>query len=356
MSVTNLILDALRLAPRGLVQKLAGRPIEVDGFTMDPNIQILANMAARRRAEAEAGETQPTLAEIREMGNAFDPIAPKRRRGVAIRDVELPLKTATLKARIYEPKGAGDALPGILFFHPGGLVIMHHLTDDWFCSVLADECRAKVITLDYRLCPEHAFPAAIEDGLALWDYVHEAAAALGIDRRRIALAGDSAGGLISAVMCQVLRDKAAEARQTGADKVPQPAAQLLVYPWVSTDSNAKGSVESCAEMFPLSRATMDMFNANVFPDEKSIDHAWANPLHNDNLTRLPPAVIATAGFDPVRDQGNEYAEALAAVGNQVTQYCFGDLSHSFLCLARVSKAANAASVQIARDLGAHLAR
>ena len=348
MSVQNFILSALRRAPRGLVQKMAGPPIEVDGFAMDANIQILANLAAKRAAEQD--DEAPSLAQIREAGNGFDALAPRRRRNVNIRDVELPLATATLKARIYEPKRVSDTDPAILFFHQGGMVIMHHLTDDYFCSLLADICRAKVISLDYRLCPENAFPAAIEDGLALWDYVHGNADSLGIDRRRVALAGDSAGGLIASVMCQVLRDKAQ------VEKTAQPAAQLLVYPWVSTNTDAGGSLESCATMFPLSKSTMEMFNANVFPDGKHMDHAWANPLHNANLQKLPPAIIATAGFDPIRDQGNEYAEALAAVGNQVTHYCFGDLSHSFLCLARVSKAANAASVQIARDLGAHLAR
>ena len=348
MSVQNIILSALRRAPRRLVRHMAGPPIEVDGFAMDANIQILANLAAQRAAAQ--GDATPSLAQIREAGNAFDAIAPKRRRRVKIRDVELPLATATLKARIYEPKRSSDTDPGILFFHQGGLVIMHHLTDDYFCSLLADECRAKVITLDYRLCPEHAFPAAIEDGLALWDYVHEEAHMLGIDRRRIALAGDSAGGLIASVMCQILRDKAQ------VEKTPQPAAQLLVYPWVSTDRQAGESMDSCANMFPLSRATMEMFNANVFPDGKNIDHAWANPLHNENLQKLPPAIIATAGFDPIRDQGNEFAEALGAVGNQVTHYCFGELTHSFLCMCRVSNAAEAASMQLARDLAAHLGR
>jgi acetyl esterase/lipase len=185
--------------------------------------------------------------------------------------------------------------------------------------------------------------------------VHEQAEPLGIDKRRIALAGDSAGGLIASVMCQVLRDKA-RAADDKPQKIAQPAAQLLIYPWVSTRIEETGSMQSCAEMFPLTRATMEMFNANVFPNDKNIDHDWANPLHNENLQKLPPAIIATAGFDPVRDQGNEYAEALAAVGNQVTHYCFGELSHSFLCLARVSNPVQKACEQLARDLAAHLGR
>lgn len=355
MGIQNLILGALRRAPHSLIAKMAGPPMTVDGHVMDPNIQILANMAAKQAAKGPppptAMDTPEALAAFRDGANAFDPIALPRRRGVSIDDVVLPLATGELKARIYAPNNASPTDPCVLFFHQGGLVVMHHLTDDHFCSLLADECRAKVISLDYRLCPEHAFPAAIEDGLALWDYVHEKADELAIDRRRVALAGDSAGGLIASVMCQILRDRSKQ------DKLAaQPAAQLLVYPWVSTDTTAGGSMDSCAEMFPLSKAVMDLFNATVFPKGEGLDHAWANPLHNENLQKLPPAIIATAGFDPIRDQGNEYAEALRAVGNQVRHYCFGELTHSFLCLGRVSTAAQEASVQIARDLAAHLGR
>ena len=355
MGIQNLILGALRRAPHSLIAKMAGQPIEVDGHVMDANIQILANMAAKQAANGPPPPTdlsdKEALSAFRDGANAFDPIALPRRRGVSVEDVVLPLATGELRARIYAPKKASSTDPCILFFHQGGLVVMHHLTDDYFCSVLADECRAKVISLDYRLCPEHGFPAPIEDGLALWDYVHEKADELAIDVRRVALAGDSAGGLIASVMCQVLRDRGQE------DKfAPQPAAQLLVYPWVSTDMNAGGSVDSCADMFPLNRHVMDLFNQTVFPGGKNMDHAWANPLHNENLQKLPPAIIATAGFDPIRDQGNEYAEALGAVGNQVTHYCFGELTHSFLCLGRVSDAAQEAGVQIARDLAAHLGR
>ena len=345
MSLQNLILDALRRAPTFITQKLAGPPLSIDGHELDPNLQILANMAAK-----QAGEPPQNAVEMREVADGFKAMGLPRRRGIKINDVTLPLATAELKARIYSPKNANATDPCILFFHQGGLVVMDETTDDRFCSVLADECGAKVISLGYRLCPENKFPAAIEDGLALWDYVHDNAEALQIDKRRVALAGDSAGGLIAATMCQVLRDK------NQSEKTPQPAAQLLAYPWVSTKIETFGSAVSCADTFPLNTHTMDLFNAAVFPNDKQIDHIWANPLHNENLQKLPPAIIATAGFDPIRDQGNEYAEALSAVGNQVTHYCFDELTHSFLMMGRISDAAEAACVQIARDLAAHLGR
>jgi acetyl esterase len=251
-----------------------------------------------------------------------------------------------MKARIYHPRNASAADPGILFFHQGGLVVMHHLTDDHFCSVMADECGAKVISLDYRLCPEVAFPAPIEDGMALWVHVQENAQSLGIDPRRVALSGDSAGGLISATMSQILRDAGGV----------QPAALLLAYPWVSTEMPDSGSAVTCAECFPFNMATMEFFAATVFPNGEGKDHPYANPAGNANLKDLPPAVIGTAGFDPIRDQGNAYAKALEAAGNEVRHHCFSSLTHSYLIMGRISHAAERASVQLARDLAHYLGR
>ena len=345
MSVQNMILGVLRNTPQILLRRMAGAALEIDGNRLDANLQIVANMAA---AEAEKPGASPpaTVAEWRERADGFDAMGLPLRRGVRTQDITIAGDGFEMKARIYTPRKASDADPAVLFFHQGGLVVMHHLTDNHFCSVLADECDAKVISVDYRLCPEVAFPAPIEDAMLAWDYVQDNGVALGIDPRRVALAGDSAGGLISATMTQILRDKGGV----------QPAAQLLAYPWVSTDTTAGGSLESCKDCFPLNTATMDFFNATVFPDGKDMDHAYANPLHNKDLQNLPPAIIGTAGFDPIRDQGNAYADALKAAGNQVTHYCFGSLTHSYLMMGRVSHAAERACVQLAQDLAQFLGR
>ena len=326
------------------MRRLAGPPLEIDGHVLDANVQIVANMAA---AEAAKNNTKPpeTLEEWRARGDSFDALAMPHRRGVSHEDVMIAGDGHEMKARIYTPRNASDADPAVLFFHQGGLVIMHHLTDDYFCSMLADICSAKVITLDYRRCPEVTFPTPIEDCMELWTYVQENALGLGIDPRRVALAGDSAGGLISTVMTQVLRDRGGM----------QPAAQLLVYPWVASALEPEGSLVSCAEAFPLTTATMEFFNSQVFPDNKNIDHAWANPLHND-LRDLPPTIVATAGFDPIRDQGNAYGDALKAAGNQVTHYCFSELTHSFLLMGRVSHAVERACERLAKDLARLLGR
>ena len=334
MSKDRVILGILKNLPNFIVQRLAGPAVEIDGNRLDANIQLLAKMAGTPEAETDINKMRADI------HANFTNLDGKRRASVKSREAYIPGPAGDMLARIYEPANLPDNAPAVLFFHQGGLVVMDLDTDDAFCTILADECKAKVISLDYRLCPEHNFPAPIDDAMALWDYVQANAAALGIDGARVAVAGDSAGGLISSVICQQVRDAGGV----------QPAAQLLAYPWVSTQLAETGSAVSCAECFPLTSSTMEFFNATVFPEGKHIDHPFANPLHNDNLANLPPAIIGTAGFDPIRDQGNDYADRLKAAGNQVTHYCFNSLSHSYLSLGNVSKNAEKAGITLARDL------
>jgi acetyl esterase len=334
MSKDRVILGILKNLPNFIVQRLAGPAVEIDGNRLDANIQLLAKMAGTPEAETDINKMRADI------HANFTNLDGKRRASVKSREAHIPGPAGDMLARIYEPANLPDNAPAVLFFHQGGLVVMDLDTDDAFCTILADECKAKVISLDYRLCPEHNFPAPIDDAMALWDYVQANAAALGIDGARVAVAGDSAGGLISSVICQQVRDAGGV----------QPAAQLLAYPWVSTQLAETGSAVSCAECFPLTSTTMEFFNATVFPEGKHIDHPFANPLHNDNLANLPPAIIGTAGFDPIRDQGNDYADRLKAAGNQVTHYCFNSLSHSYLSLGNVSKNAEKAGITLARDL------
>ena len=334
MSKDRVILGILKNLPNFIVQRLAGPAVEIDGNRLDANIQLLAKMAGTPEAETDINKMRADI------HANFTNLDGKRRASVKSREAHIPGPAGDMLARIYEPANLPDNAPAVLFFHQGGLVVMDLDTDDAFCTILADECKAKVISLDYRLCPEHNFPAPIDDAMALWDYVQANAAALGIDGARVAVAGDSAGGLISSVICQQVRDAGGV----------QPAAQLLAYPWVSTQLAETGSAVSCAECFPLTSSTMEFFNATVFPDGKHIDHPFANPLHNDNLANLPPAIIGTACFDPIRDQGNDYSDRLKAAGNQVTHYCFNSLSHSYLSLGNVSKNAEKAGITLARDL------
>ena len=283
---------------------------------------------------------------FRETASAYNGLNLPVAEGVTTSDTALPLLGNHLQARIYRPATLSGPLPAVLFFHQGGLVIMDHLTDDHFCSLMAARCKAVVISLDYRLCPEHRFPAPIEDAQALWDHVQANAADMNIDPSRVALAGDSAGGLISSSLAITLRD------QGGV----QTVALCLAYPWVTTNDEDQPSLSSCANAFPLTAATMEFFNEQVFPNDREKDSPLANPLLVDDLSNFPPTIIGTAGFDPIRDQGNAFAQRLMASGNEVKHYCFDSLTHSYLMFGRVSKAAEDACETLASSLAELLSR
>ena len=340
MTFQNLILDLLRILPKKVIRYIAGSPMIIDGNYLDPNIQIIAKLNLQKEQKKLV-----STADYRRAAKKLDQIALKNIPSVSIKDEEIFGSTGRMKIRTYFKDKGQKNTPAILFFHQGGLVIMDTRTDDYFCSLLAEKCSAKVISLDYRLCPEYKFPAGIEDAFALWDYVQLNAATLKIIPESIALAGDSAGGMISATMAHVLRDKGGI----------QPKALCLAYPWVTTSLENQPSLESCADVFPMTFETMEFFKNTVFPNDDNADHPWANPLHQDDLTNLPPTIIATAGFDPVRDQGNYFAEALKKANVEVIDYCFDDLPHSFLMLGRVSFAVQKANNKIVNELAKLLA-
>ncbi len=338
MNIQKLILSVIRALPASLVGKMAGPPVEIDGYRMDAHIHLASKSADLSAGDGGIEAYRAGAAAALAMTNG------PPRRSVKWHDIEFAGPGGALTMRHYIPAQADDIQPAILFFHQGGLVILDLDTCHTFCTQLAEICRAQVFSLDYRLCPESTFPEPIDDAMALWDHVQQNAGSLNIDPTRVAVAGDSAGGLISANMCQLLKARGGV----------QAAAQLLAYPWVTTTIIESGSMVSCADTFPLTRDTMEFFNSYVFPDGRMIDHALANPTDNPDLSGLPPAIVATAGFDPIRDQGNAYAEKLKAAGNQVTHYCFGSLTHSFLSFGGVTRAAEQACEQLARDLSMHL--
>ena len=341
MNLQLLMIDALRILPHAILKRIVGSPLVIDGNALDMNMHVLAKLSGRRVTQGSSG---PSVDQLRAVAASFGELNLPAAKGISVEDTSLTLLGNDLTARVYRPKSKRGPLPAILFFHQGGMVIMDRLTDNHFCSLLAQRCGAAVISLDYRLCPEHTFPAPIDDAKALWQYVQENSERLNIAADRVALAGDSAGGLISSTLALILRDEGGQ----------QPAALCLAYPWVTTSDEDQPSLSSCANTFPLTAGTMQFFNSQVFPDDRNKDHPWANPLHAANLSDLPPTIIGTAGFDPIRDQGNAFAQRLKNSGNQVTHHCFKHLTHSFLMFGRVSREAETACLLLADNLSPYL--
>jgi len=247
--------------------------------------------------------------------------------------------------RVYRPDGAAVPAPVVVFFHGGGWVLGSIATHDATCRGLANRTGAVYVSVDYRLAPEHPYPAAPEDCYAATCWVADHAADLGVDPGRLAVAGDSAGGNLAAVVCQMARDRSG----------PAIAFQLLIYPVTDLDLDRWPSMEENADGPLLTREGMDWFARHYVGTLPFTGDPYAAPIRAADLSGLPPAYVATAGHDPLRDEGAGYAEALAAAGVTVGYDNFATMIHGFVGFADVVPAAGEARDRIAAALAAGLA-
>lgn len=229
--------------------------------------------------------------------------------------------------RRYRPLGvAAGLLPTLIYYHGGGFVIGNLETHDSTCRRLANKSRCQVIAIDYRLSPEHPFPAPIDDGVAAFRHIRDNAELFGADASRIAVGGDSAGGAMAAVVCQICRD----AGETG------PAFQMLIYP--ATDSSKEsGSRKSFAEGYFLSGPLMAWFWDAYVPDDEDLADLRLSPLLAKDFSGLPPAFVLTAGYDPLRDEGRAYADRLIDAGVKTTYVNYPGTIHGFFSMTRFLK-------------------
>jgi len=241
-----------------------------------------------------------------------------------VEELTMPGPGDDIALRIYTPVAAGGgALPALVYYHGGGWVIGDLDTHDALCRSFANESGCKVIAVDYRLAPEHRFPAAVEDAFAAVRWVEANAADIGVDANRIAVAGDSAGGNLAAVVCQLAR----------AERGPQIAFQLLIYPVTDTNTDTD-SYRQFATGYFLEREGMEWFLDHYAGGAERTDPRLA-PLRAASLAGLPPAYVVTAGFDPLRDEGRAYAEALKAAGVPVEYVNYEGMIHGFFNLQAV---------------------
>ena len=251
----------------------------------------------------------------------------------SVRDLAAPGPHGPIPLRLVRPAGVADAvaLPLLVYFHGGGWVIGDLDTHDVACRTLAAGAGIAVLAVDYRLAPEHRFPAAVDDCIAAVRFARAEAAALGADAARIAVGGDSAGGNLAAVACLALRD-AGE---------PVPAFQLLIYP--ATDMRAVAPSHTAnGQGYMLTADSIAYYRGHYMPDAAEWADWRASPLLAADHAHLPPALVLTAGFDPLRDEGRQYADAVSGAGVACQYICFERQIHGFVTMGRVIDEANTA--------------
>jgi acetyl esterase len=248
-----------------------------------------------------------------------------------VRDLQAPGPQGLIPVRMIRPYGAAQdaVLPALIFFHGGGWVIGDVDTHDTLCRQLANGAHCAVLSVDYRMGPEHRFPAAVDDCIAAMNWIAQEAGALGLDAARLAVGGDSAGGNLAAVAALAARDAGG----------PALVYQLLIYPATDMRRVAPSHVSN-GQGYLLTADTIAWFHDHYIDDLRH-DADWrASPLLHPNHAGLPPALVLTAGYDPLRDEGLQYAQCLSEAGNRVSYVCFERQIHGFILMGRLIDEAN----------------
>jgi acetyl esterase len=300
-------------------------------------VPLDAQVAAMRAARAARGATPlyemtldearaADLADIRAGGGDVEPVYDVTDRTFPGQDGELPV-------RLYRPS-AGRPLGTLVYFFGGGWTLGGIDTSDGVCRALANAAGCLVVTPGYRLAPEHPFPAAVHDCLAAVSWVTENADALGADPDRIAVGGDSAGGNLAAVVAQQTRSL---------------AAQLLVYPNTCYHADTE-SLRDNDDRWMFNRHSVDWYWRNYLTDPEHGRDPRVSPLLAPDLSGLPPALVLTAEFDPLRDEGEQYAERMRAAGVPVELTRYDGMAHGFFTMSGVLADARRAVAQAAEYL------
>ena len=348
---TNVGLKVIPWVPTRAKRLLAGgRSVTIDGNTLDPTLQL---MLSTQRAVGVNGlvvgeDPAASRSQAREIALGF--AGPQVHVGVS--DLSIPGPAGQIPARHYRPVTAKPT-PLLVFFHGGGWTIGDLDTHDALCRLTCRDADVHVLSIDYRLAPEHPAPAAVDDAYAAFRWAHEHAADLGAIPDKVAVGGDSAGGNLAAVVSQLARDD----RDTQDPHGPMPVLQWLIYP--RTDFTAKTRSLVLVRRWFRARQSRHRLVRGPVPGRfrnRADGSAGVAAAGRHHWPGLPPALIATAGFDPLRDEGDQYAAALHDAGTPVDLRSMGSLTHGFANLFPLGGGSAVATTELISALRAHLSR
>jgi acetyl esterase len=301
-------------------------------MTLDPQAQLILDLAERStRPALESLDPPAARIQYAEMVAA---VAGESPTDVDVTHGSIPGPGGEMATRLYRPQEAEGSLPILVYFHGGGFVIGDLETHDIPCRRLCSSGGCLVVSVDYRLAPEHPFPAAVDDVWAATRWVVDHATDLGGDPSRVAVGGDSAGGNLAAVVCHL-------AKREGA---PTLVHQLLIYP--GTDAiGSMPSHETLSQGYRLTKELLDWFMRHYFGGGGDRSQLIASPLFADDFSELAPAFVLTAGYDPLKDEGRAYADKLRAAGVSTEFVEYGGMIHGFITMGGVVDAATEALEQ-----------
>ncbi len=333
---------ALAGLPHGLLRVLVGRPVTIDGQELHVEVQlVLKLLALAGDPPLETLGVAEARVQMADDARSFE--GPKFE-VARVEEITVPGAAGPLSGRLYAPDGVGEHGGLLVYFHGGGCVVCDLETHDNTCRFLAREAGVRVLAVDYRRAPEHPFPAAIEDAFAVFRFAAEHASELGADPARIAVGGDSAGGNLAAGVALL----------AAGDDGPAPAFQLLFYPWLDLSSKRE-SYRLFGDRFFLTEAQLDWYKGHYLSDPSDAVDVRCSPLLANEFGGIAPAYIATAGFDPLRDEGEDYAQRLRAASVPVALRRHRGLVHGFVNVVGIGHAGREALLEAAGALRVGLA-
>lgn len=334
--ITRLGVTVLGALPPRVLSRIAGAPREVDGQQLEPEVQ-----AALRVLHSVPGGTFEDLPldrgrrqidiEAWQFGGRPLPVQ-------SAQDLQVPSGEGFIPARLYLPEGADSETPLAVYFHGGGFVLGSIASHDPVSRFLSHHARVAVLTVGYRLAPEHPFPAGHEDAIAAYAWAAANVVDLGL-APRIAVVGDSAGGNLAASVSLAARDRS----------LPLPAAQILLSPWLDLASN-RPSRTLFADGYFLTADQLDWYRSQLLEDPSLAVNPHVSPLYAEDVSGLPPALFGYAGFDPLRDESRAYAARLREAGVEVDEVFLPGHIHPFSNVLGVGRSGKSAILEIARRL------